>query len=51
MQVLLQFNACGLVGVLLEYSKAPSYDQEKLVRQLEQILSGELLHLNPGARL
>ena len=51
MQVLLQFNACGLVGVLLEYSKTPSYDQEKLVQQLEQILSGELLHLNPEARL
>lgn len=46
MKVLLQFNACGLVGVLLEYSKAPFQNPDKLARQLEQIISGQLLHLD-----
>lgn len=53
MEVLLQFNACGLVGVLLEYgrtSKTSHKDPEKLSRQLEQIISGQLLHLNPDSK-
>lgn len=53
MDVLLQFNACGLVGVLLEYgktSKTSPKDPEKLSRQLEQIISGQLLHLGPDSK-
>ena len=53
MDVLLQFNACGLVGVLLEYgktSKTSPKDPEKLSRQLEQIISGQLLHLSPDSK-
>ena len=63
MDVLLQFNACGLVGVLLEYGKTSKTspkdpeklsrqlkDPEKLSRQLEQIISGQLLHLSPDSK-
>ena len=37
--------ACGLVGILLSVSGNPRLDKEKLIRQLEEILSGELLQL------
>ena len=42
-EILLRFTACGLVGVLLEYSRKPNMDQDLLAAQLERILSGELL--------
>ncbi|MGI6255220.1 MAG: hypothetical protein ACOYJZ_06265 [Acutalibacter sp.] len=40
--VLLRFNAWGMMGVLMAYSDSPTLDQERLVHQLERIISGEL---------
>lgn len=45
MDVMLRFNACGLVGILLNYGGNPRLDQEGLALQLEKILSGELIRL------
>ena len=39
MDVLLRFYACGLVGILIFCGGRPHLDQERLVLQLEQILS------------
>ena len=44
-EIFLRFNACGLVGILLSVSGNPRLDKEKLIRQHEEILSGELLQL------
>lgn len=41
-EILLRYNACGLVGVLLEYGGKPNLNQERLAEQLEKVLSGEL---------
>lgn len=38
-EVLLRYSACGLVGVLLAYGGKADLDQERLARQLTQILS------------
>ena len=40
--VLLRFNAWGLMGVLMAYSDSPDLEESWLVRQLERIVSGEL---------
>ncbi len=40
--VLLRYNACGLVGVLLAYGGKSDLDQDKLALQLERILSSEM---------
>ena len=45
-EVLLRYNACGLVGVLLAYGGKSNLDQDKLACQLEKILSGELAGWN-----
>lgn len=41
-EVLLWYNASGLVGILLQYCGKPDLDREWLAAQLEQLLSGEL---------
>ncbi len=41
-EVLLRYNAYGLVGILLAYGGRKDLDQEKLVALLERILSGEM---------
>jgi len=41
-EILLQYNVCGLVGVLLMYGCRQNLDQERLASQLENILSGVL---------
>ena len=41
-EVLLRYNAWGLVGVLLEYAGKPDLDQDRLASQLERIVSGEI---------
>lgn len=40
--VLLRFNAWGMMGVLMAYSDSPDSDQERLAQHLERIVSGEL---------
>lgn len=41
--VLLQYNVCGLAGTLLAFcGRPPNLDQDRLARQLEKILYGEL---------
>ena len=47
MEVLLRFFACGLSGVLLQYGRESYVNEEKLIRQLEKIITGELF---PGKR-
>lgn len=42
MEVLLWFFACGLSGVLLQYGRESQVNKEKLVRQLEKIITGEM---------
>lgn len=42
MEVLLWFFACGLSGVLLQYGRENQVNEEKLVRQLDKIISGEM---------
>ena len=41
-EVLLQYNVCGLVGVLMEYGGRKKLDAEQLASRLESILSGSL---------
>ena len=41
-EVILRFNAFGLVGILLMYCREKQLDQEKLAGQLELLLSGQL---------
>ncbi len=45
-KILLQYNACGLAGVLLAYGGKAELDQERLVSQLERILSGQIMYWN-----
>lgn len=47
MEVLLRFFACGLSGVLLQYGRESHVNEEKLIRQLEKIITGEMF---PGKR-
>ncbi len=46
LEILLRYNACGLVGVLLAYGGKANLDQDRLTLQLEKILSGELASWN-----
>ena len=39
---LLQYNACGLAGVLLRSYGKPNLDQKRLAQQVKQMLLGEL---------
>lgn len=41
-EILLRYNAFGLVGILLTYGGKNNLDQERLVDQLEHIVSGQL---------
>lgn len=45
LQVMLRFYACGMVGVLLEYMEKPDLNEEKLVAQIDRIISGKI---SPG---
>ena len=42
-EVLVRYNVCGLVGVLLSFCGRPDLDQARLAAQLEKILNGEML--------
>ena len=48
-EVLLQYTAYGLVGVLLSYCGKPDLDRDRLAHQLERILSGQLSGWIPPA--
>lgn len=41
-EILLRYNAFGLVGILLTYGGKTNLDQERLAVQLENIVSGQL---------
>lgn len=45
-EILLTYNTCGLVGVLLRCCGKRELDQARLAAQLEKILSGEMLEWN-----
>ena len=47
MEVMLRFYASGMVGVLLQYVGKPHLDEEKLVIQMEKIITGKMF---PGER-
>ncbi len=40
--VMLRFYACGMVGVLLQYMEKPNLNEEKLVIQMEKIITGKM---------
>lgn len=42
-EVLVRYNVCGLVGVLLSFCGRPDLDQARLAAQLEKVLNGEML--------
>ena len=42
MDVMLRFYACGMVGVLMSYVGKRQLNEEKLVRQLEKIITGNM---------
>lgn len=42
MEVMLRFYASGMVGVLLQYVGKPHLDEEKLVIQMEKIITGKM---------
>ena len=42
MQIMLRFYACGMVGVLLQYVDKPNLNEEKLVIQMERIITGKM---------
>ena len=39
---MLKFYACGMVGVLMQYMVKPHLDEEKLVIQIEKIITGKM---------
>ena len=41
-EVLVRYNVCGLVGVLLSFCGRPDLDQARLAAQLEKVLNGEM---------
>lgn len=41
-EAFLQYNACGLAGVLLRSCVKPNLDQKRLAQQVKQMLLGEL---------
>ena len=42
MEVMLKFYASGMVGVLLQYVGKPNLNEEKLVIQIEKIITGRM---------
>lgn len=42
MEVMLKFYASGMVGVLLQYVGKPNLNEEKLVIQMEKIITGRM---------
>lgn len=42
LEVMLRFYASGMVGVLLQYVGKPHLDEEKLVIQMEKIITGKM---------
>ena len=42
LEVMLTFYACGMVGVLLRYVDKPNLNEEKLVIQMERIITGKM---------
>lgn len=42
MEVMLRFYACGMVGVLMQYAGKKAPNEEKLVRQIERIITGNM---------
>ena len=42
LDVMLRFYACGMVGVLMLYVGKKQLNEEKLVRQLEKIITGNM---------
>lgn len=42
LEVMLTFYACGMVGVLLQYVDKPNLNEEKLVIQMERIITGKM---------
>ena len=42
MDVIIRFNACGLIGILMNYCGKPQLDQEELALRLEKVICGEL---------
>ena len=45
MEIMLKFYACGMVGVLMHYMGKPHLDEEKLIIQMEKIITGKM---SPG---
>ena len=42
LEIMLKFYACGMVGVLMQYMAKPHLDEEKLVIQIEKIITGKM---------
>ena len=42
MEIMLKFYACGMVGVLMHYMGKPHLDEEKLIIQMEKIITGKM---------
>lgn len=42
LEIMLKFYACGMVGVLMQYMVKPHLDEEKLVIQIEKIITGKM---------
>ena len=47
MQVMLKFYACGMTGVLLQSLNEGALNEERMIRQLERIITGRMY---PGKR-
>ena len=47
LEVMLRFYASGMVGILLQYVGKPNLNEEKLVIQIEKIITGKMI---PGER-
>ena len=42
MEIMLQFYASGIVGVLIHYNRQNQLDEEKIIRQIEKIITGKI---------
>ena len=42
LEIMLKFYACGMVGVLMQYMVKPHLYEEKLVIQIEKIITGKM---------
>ena len=42
LEIMLKFYACGMVGVLMQYMVKPHLDEEKLIIQIEKIITGKM---------